>query len=157
MIVSILKIFDLNNIKIGEKSYKSILNYDIGYLRIIDWKYIKIKSVNPLYLICNKLNEYFEEIIGNKCLTLVPTNGNKEKIEKYKEFWSKVRDLIRLITKNSGDYDEKYMKIKFNLDDELPLNETIDIFNLTILVRAVFHENEKYYPRVFLEECLYKL
>ena len=28
------------------------------------------------------------------------------------------------ITKNSNDYDEKYMKIKFNSDDELPLNQT---------------------------------
>ena len=29
------------------------------------------------------------------------------------------------ITKNSDDYDEKYMKINFNSDDELPLNKTI--------------------------------
>ena len=30
--------------------------------------------------------------------------------------WSKIRDLIRSITKNSDDYNENYMKIKFNLD-----------------------------------------
>ena len=30
--------------------------------------------------------------------------------------WSRIKDLIRLITKNSNDYDEKYMKIKFNSD-----------------------------------------
>ena len=29
------------------------------------------------------------------------------------------------VTKNSDDYDEKYMKINFNSDDELPLNKTI--------------------------------
>ena len=33
--------------------------------------------------------------------------------------WSKTRDLINSITGNSDDYDEKYMKIKFNWDDDL--------------------------------------
>ena len=49
------------------------------------------------------------------------------------------------------------MKIKFNLDDELPLNKTIEILNMIIVVRAVFHENNKYHPQVFLDECLYEL
>ena len=30
------------------------------------------------------------------------------------------------------------MKIKFNLDDELPLNKTIEIPSVTIFVRAIF-------------------
>ena len=49
---------------------------------------------------------YFEEINGNKYLTLVPTKKSKEKIKKHEELWSKVRDLIRLIIKNSDDYDK---------------------------------------------------
>ena len=61
------------------------------------------------------------------------------------------------MTKNSDNYDEKYMKIKFNSDDGLPLNKTIEIPSMVIVVRAVFHENNKYYPHVFLDECLYKL
>ena len=47
--------------------------------------------------------------------------------------------------------------MKFYSDEELPLNKTIKIPNMTIVVRAVFHENNKYYPQVFLDECLYKL
>ena len=61
------------------------------------------------------------------------------------------------MTKNSDDYDEKYMKIKFDSDDELPLNKTVEIPSMIIVVRAVFHENSKYYPRVLSDECLYKL
>ena len=61
------------------------------------------------------------------------------------------------LTKNSDDYDEKNMKIKFNLDDELPLNKTIEIPSMIIVLGAVFHENNKYYSQVFLDECLYKL
>ena len=48
------------------------------------------------------------------------------------------------------------MKIKFNSVDELPLNKNIKIHVMVIVVRAVFHENDKYYPQVFLDECLYK-
>ena len=76
-------------------------------------------------------------------MTLVPTNEKNEKIKKYKELWIKTRDIIRSRTKNSDDYDEKYMKIKFNLDDELPLNKTIEISSMIILVRASFLENNK--------------
>ena len=60
------------------------------------------------------MNGYFEEVNGNKYLTLVPTNASKEKIKKYVELWSKVRDIIRSITKNSDGYDEKYIQ-KSNL------------------------------------------
>ena len=69
------------------------------------------------------MNGYFEEINKNKYLTLVPANEIKEVIKEYEELWSKNRDLIRSVNKNSDDYDEKYMKIKFNSDD-LPLNKT---------------------------------
>ena len=44
------------------------------------------------------------------------------------------------MTKNSDDYNKKYMKIKFNSDDELPLNKTIEIPGMIILARASFHE-----------------
>ena len=49
------------------------------------------------------------------------------------------------------------MKIKFNSDDDLPLNKTRETPSMIIIVRAVFHENNKYCPQVSLEECLYKL
>ena len=48
------------------------------------------------------------------------------------------------------------MKIKFNSGDELPVNITIETPNIIIFVRAVFHENSKYCPQVFLGEYLYK-
>ena len=54
------------------------------------------------------MNGYLGEIHGIKYPVLVPTNESKEKII-YEELWSKIKDLIRLITKNSDDYDEKYI------------------------------------------------
>ena len=41
------------------------------------------------------------------------------------------------------------MTIKINSDDELPLNKTIEIFSMIIFVRAVCHENNKYYAQEF--------
>ena len=73
--------------------------------------------------------------------TLVPTNKSKEEIKKYEELWSKIRDLIRSETKNSDDYDKKYMKIKFNWDDILSWNKTVEILIMTIAVGDVVHEN----------------
>ena len=72
-----IKNFDPNNTKLDEKLYKNILIYYIGYVAIKDSKYVKIYSVNLLYLIFNKVNGYFKEINGNKYLTLIPTNESK--------------------------------------------------------------------------------
>ena len=55
--------------------------------------------------------------------------------------WSKIGDLIRSITKKSDDYDQKYMKIKFDSDYDLPLNKVIENHIATIVVKAVFLEN----------------
>ena len=49
------------------------------------------------------------------------------------------------------------MKIKFNSDDDLPLNKQLKFMSLTIIVRTVFEEDGKYYPQIFLDQCLYKL
>ena len=114
-----IKIFDSNKIEIAKKSYKK-------YFDLIHWtcelKYVKINSVNPVYLIISKANGYFEEINKSKYLTWVPTNKSKEIIKNHEKLWSKIRYSIRSIIKNLDNYDEKYMKIKFNSGDDLPLN-----------------------------------
>ena len=63
---------------------------------------------------------------------LVPTDESKDTLKKYKEMWSKVRDLIRSITNNSEDYDEKYMKIKSNSDDDLRLKKTLELHKMAM-------------------------
>ena len=78
----------------------------------------------------NKLNGCFEEINRNKYLMLVPSNESKGK------------NRNRSITKNSDHYDEKYVKIKINSDDELRV-KTMEISSMMLVVRAVLHENNK--------------
>ena len=78
-------------------------------------------------------------------------------MKKYTELWYKIKDLIKSATNTSGDYEKKYMKIKFNSDGDLPLNKTLKFYNSTSMVGYVFQEDKRYYPQVFLDECLYKL
>ena len=57
-------------------------------------------------------------------MTLVPTDESKDTLKEYEELWDQIRDLTRSITNYSDKYYEKHMKIKFNSDDDLPLNKT---------------------------------
>ena len=49
------------------------------------------------------------------------------------------------------------MRIKFNSDDNLPFKKLLKLHMLTIIVKFVFEEDGKYYPQVFLDECLYEV
>ena len=62
---------------------------------------------------------------------------------------------VKKIRDSDGEYDEDYMKIKFNTDDNIPLNKVL--YFLTITIRCVFEKDGKYYPRVYLDECLYQV
>ena len=49
------------------------------------------------------------------------------------------------------------MEIRFNTDDNLPLNKPLKLRMLAIIVRSVFEEDGKLYPQIYLDECLYEL
>ena len=68
----------------------------------------------------------------------------KTKIKKYEELWIKNK-VTNSVTKKSDnyDYDEKCIKIKLNSDDESPLNKTVEISTITIVLRAFFFLNKK--------------
>ena len=104
-------------------------------------RYIIINSVNPLYVIINKINGYIEESNENKYLTLVSTDESIYILEKYEEPWTKQKNLIR---SNSDIYDEKYMKNKFSSDDDLLLKKMVELRNMIVVVTSVFHKNKNY-------------
>ena len=49
------------------------------------------------------------------------------------------------------------MKIKFNTNDNIPLNKIIYFPTITIIIRSVTQKDGKYYPQLFLDECLYEV
>ena len=64
--------------------------------------------------------------------------------------------MISRIDDKPGEFEKDYMKIKFNSDDNLPLNRILKLHMLTIILRSVFEKDGKYYPQVFLKERLYE-
>ena len=50
-----------------------------------------------------------------------------------------------------GEYGKDFMKIKFNTDDNLPLNKPLKLHLLTIIVRCIFEEDGKFYLQLYLE------
>ena len=64
-----IKDFDSNLLKIDKKSYKNTDIYYIGYITMKDSNYVKIDSVNPLYLIIGEVDGCIEEKDGSKYLS----------------------------------------------------------------------------------------
>ena len=69
----------------------------------------------------------------------------------------RIKNLIKKINAKLGEYEQDFIKIKFNSDDKLPLNKILKLHNLKIVVRSVFQDHDKYHPQVFLDECIYEL
>ena len=99
------KNFDASLIKINKKNYKEIDIYGIGY---VTFKEIancnNINSVNPLYLMINKIIGHFEEKNGNKYLVLDDLDENKEVSKKYEKVWNRIKNEIETI--NGGKKTE---------------------------------------------------
>ena len=153
-----IKKSDPNLLKIDKKSYKDIGIYNIGYItnKKID-DYENIYSINPLYLIIDHASGYIEEKEMNKYLVFDSTDENKELLKKYNDVFNGIRNKIKKISGDECDYEKDYMKIKFNSDDDLPLNKSLKFRLMTITIRYVFEEDGKLYPQVFLDDTLYEL
>ena len=153
-----IKNFDPVSLKINRKSYKYIGIYNIGYIttKKLD-DYENIYCVNLLYLLVNHANEYIEEKGVNKYLIFDSTDENKELLKKYNDVWNGIKNKIEEVSSGECDYEKDYMKIKFNSDDDLPLNKPLKFHNMTIIIRSVFEEDGKLYPQVFLDDTLYEL
>ena len=150
--------FDLSMLKLDKKSYKDIGIYNIGYItikKIGDCK--NINSVNSLYLRITHASGYIEEINRDKYLVFDSTDENKELLKKYNDVFNGIMGKIKEVSNDECDYEKDYMKIKFNSDDDLPLNKSLNFHIMTITIRSVFEEHGKLYPQIFLDDTLYEL
>ena len=100
---------------------------------------------------------------GSKYLVFDLVNKNNEVLQKYNELQDEIKNEIETINggkrskDSSAEYDEDFMKIKFNSGDNLPLNKTLKLHNMTIVISFVFEKHGKFYPQDYLDECLYEL
>ena len=109
-------------------------------------------------MLVGELDGYIEENNGNKYLNIALTDSSSEVLKNMLKFGVKLKtELKKKNNSKLGEYEKDYMRIKFNSDDDLPLNKILKFRILTIIIRAIFEKDGKYYPQVFLDECFHEI
>ena len=123
--------FDESRIRVDKKDFNDIDIYYLGYEQKKVSECNVINSVNPLYL------------------RIIDMNGQ---FEKGKD------DAWYLVISDKDDFVEydDYMKIKFESNNIFPTDKNVNIHIATIIIRAIFAKDGKYYPLLFLDDGLYK-
>ena len=152
--------FSVNSLEIIKRESRVGANiYYIGYVLNPDYDY---NTINTLYFVINRLIGYIEEIEGSidKYLVVAKSVRNKDIISVLDMVWvsieNEIEDKISPNPKNPSiirikDYD----KFRFNSNTNLPLDTLIEFRSLVINVSCVIEKDNKYYPEIYLDECLY--
>ena len=147
--------FNNSKLKLDKKGALSNDVYYIGYItKKPQWN---VYGVNPVYLIINKMKGHFEEVDGDKYLIISSENGDI--MQNYQEVFDGIKEIVKKINDYGQliKYDDSCMKIKFSTDDNILLNKIIYFPTITITIRSITKKDDKYYPQLFLDECLYEV
>ena len=140
--------FDGSKIKLDRKNFNDI---DIYYFRYDYKKKITecnvINSVNPLYLRIIDMKGQFKKGKGDNVWYLI-IFGDADVLRKFTNISKSIRAKIE---ENTG------MKIKFESNDNLPIDNIVNMYQVTIIIRSVFAQNNKFYPQLFSDDALYEL
>ena len=122
--------FEASNLKTDKKD---IDIYCIGYVdRKPEWD---VNSVNPLYLIINRVYGSISAKNGYKSLT---TDKGDSVLKKYDQVFSGIKYHIKKIDSKEINFNSDYHEIKFLSEDSLPLNKLIYFPTLSIVIRCEF-------------------
>ena len=83
--------------------------------------------------------------------------GDADVLKKLANIWKIISAKIEENTGGIVQYDKDYMKIKFESNDNLPTDNTVNMHQITIIIRGNFAQNDKFYPQLFLDDALYEL
>ena len=109
-------------------------------------------------MLISELDGFIEEKNDSKFLNISHRSNNNDVLVKFTEVWRGIKDQIKKINNGSaGEYAEDYMKIKFDSNDNLPLNKILKFRALTIIIINIFDKDGKYYLQIFLDDCLYEI
>ena len=149
--------FDGSKIKIDKKFFNDIGIYYLGYeykKKITECN--EINSVNPLYLRILDMKGQFKKVKGDNVWYLI-IFGDADVLRKFANIWKSIRAKVAENTGGIVQYDKDYMKIKFESNDNLPIDNIVNMHQVTIIIRSVFAQNGKLYPKLFLDDALYEL
>ena len=170
--------FSMNNLKLDKKTWKDI---NICYIEYVDKNKPEdwcVNSVNPLYLMINKVFCFVGEKNGVQYLKI--DKGNKKFEDSVLSLWNEAFTGIRCYIKKINhecktfpdgkgsphceefgkikvEYDEDFDKIKFFSNDILPIEKLIYFPTVTVTIRCVVKQGDLFYPQVYLDDALYQL
>ena len=144
----------MSKIKVDKKD---VNDTDIYYLGNEHQKKISecnvINSVNPLYLRIININGQFEKGKDDAWYLII---SDKDVYKKLVDIFKSIKNKIIEKTWDALEYDKDYMKIKFESSNIFPINKDVNIYTATIIIRANFAKDSKYYPQLFLDDGLYQ-
>ena len=141
--------FDIKFVKINKRESRiGVDNYYIGY--VVNKPEYDINSMKPLYLSVKSLLGSVEKIDGLSDEYLIIDKSNIKVINVF----NILREYIEY--KIISDKIDVFNKKRFSLDIDLPLGTLIRFKILTIIIRCIIKKDDKYYPEIYLDECLYE-
>ena len=146
--------FDESKIKVDKKDFNDIGIYYLGYehkKKISECNVIN--SVNPLYLRIININGQFKKGKDDSWYLVI---SDKDVYEKLVDIFESIKNKITEKTWDVVEYDKDYMEIKFESNNIFPIDKDVNIYTATIIIRAIFAKDGKYYPQLFLDDGLYK-
>ena len=94
----------------------------------------------------NRIDGFIEEKNGDKYLNIADTDRNSEVLKKYSEVLNGIKDCIETINNSElREYGKDYIKIKFNSDDDIPLNKVLNFPTIIAIIQNIFEKHGKYY------------
>ena len=150
----------MNSLEIIKRESRTGANiYYTGYVLNPDYDF---DTINPLYLVINRLIGHIEKIKGSsgKYLVVAKSVRNKNIISILDTIWgsieNKIEDIINPYPEHYPNIKIKdYDKVRFNSDIDLPLHTSIEFRSLVINVSCAIEKDNEYYPEIYLDECLY--
>ena len=140
--------FNIKFFKIAKR--ESRVGTDIYYKGyVVNKLEYDMNSVKPLYLSVRSLLGSVEKIDGSSDRYLVIDKSNTEVINVFNTLRKYIEDKVIL------DKIDGFDKIRFNSDIDLPLGTLIQFNILTTIIRCVIKKDDKYYPGIYLDECMY--
>ena len=140
--------FDIKYFKIIKRESRA--GTDIYYIGYVLYKLeYSTNSVRPLYLSVKSLLGSVEKIDGSSDRYLIIDKSNIEVINVFNTIREYIEDKVIL------DKIDGFDKIRFSSDIDLPLGTLIQFNILTIIIRCIIKNDDKYYPEIYLDECLY--
>ena len=141
--------FDVNLLKVIKRESRIGANiYYIGY--VIE----PGENKYPLYFVINRLFGPIEKIEGSSDRYLVVNINNEKIINIFDKLWEFIENEITF--NNSSNKIKEYNKLRFSSNVDLALNKLSEFRMLTIVIKCVIEKDNKYYHKIYLDECLYK-